>query len=138
MKKNKSNKNYHSLNHSKFILTYHIIFVCKYRQKLLIRYGDYIKQVMFEISKNYDFTIKEMEVDKDHIHLMIESVPKLSPSMIVRVLKQQSTKRIWNDYYGQMKHYFWHEHTFWTDGYFVSTIGEVSSKTLKHYIENQG
>lgn len=32
----------------------------------------------------------------------------------------------------------WHEYTFWTDGYFVSTIGEVSSKTLKHYIENQG
>lgn len=37
-----------------------------------------------------------------------------------------------------MKKYFWHENTFWTDGYFVSTIGEVSSKTLKHYIENQG
>ena len=112
--------------------------MCKYRQKLLIKYGEIVKQIMFDISKKYDFVIKEMEVDKDHIHLMIESEPKVSPLMIVRVLKQQSTKRIWGDYNSQMKKYFWHENTFWTDGYFVSTIGEVSSKTLKNYIENQG
>ena len=128
MKKNKSNPNYKSKNHSKYLLTYHFIFVCKYRQKLLIKYGEIVKQIMFDISKKYDFVIKEMEVDKDHIHLMIESEPKVSPLMIVRVLKQQSTKRIWGDYNSQMKTYFWHENTFWTDGYFVSTIGEVSSK----------
>lgn len=46
---------------------------------------------MFDISKKYDFTIKEMEVDKDHIHLMIESEPKVSSLMIVRVLEQQCT-----------------------------------------------
>ena len=110
----------------------------KIKQKLLIKYGEIVKQIMFDISKKYDFVIKEMEVDKDHIHLMIESEPKVSPLMIVRVLKQQSTKRIWGDYNSQMKKYFWHENTFLTDGYFVSTIGEVSSKTLKNYIENQG
>ena len=79
MRKNKPNKNYQSLNHSKFILVYHIIFVCKYRKKLLIKYGKDIKQIMFDISKKYDFDIKEMEVDKDHIHMMINSVPKISP-----------------------------------------------------------
>ena len=63
MSGNKTNKNYKSRNHSKFILTYHIIFVCKYRKKLLIRYGEDIKQTMYNISKRYDFTIKEMEVD---------------------------------------------------------------------------
>ena len=69
--KNKSNKIYHSKNHSKFILTYHIIFVCKYREKVLSIFGEYIKQIMFDISKKYDFEIKEMEVDKDHIHMMV-------------------------------------------------------------------
>lgn len=138
MKKNKINKNYKSLNHSKFILTYHIIFTCKYRKKLLVRYGNDIKQIMFDISKKYDFIIKEMEVDKDHIHLMIDSVPKLSPLMIVRILKQQSTIEIWRMHSKELKRYYWVENTFWTDGYFASTIGEVSSKTLKHYIENQG
>ena len=138
MRKNKPNKNYKSKNHSKFILTYHIIFTCKYRKKLLIKYGEDIKQIMFDISKKYDFEIKEMEVDKDHIHMMISLVPKISPLQIVRVLKQQSTIEIWKMYRNELKKQYWAEHTFWTDGYFCSTIGEVSSETLKHYIQNQG
>ena len=138
MKKNKPNKNYKSKNHSKFILTYHIIFVCKYRKKLLIKYGEDVKQIMYDISKRYDFDIKEMEVDKDHIHMMISSVPKISPLQIVRVLKQQSTIQMWRRYASELKKQYWKGNTFWTDGYFCSTIGEVSSKTLKHYIQNQG
>lgn len=138
MKKNKLNKNYKSKNHSKFILTYHIIFVCKYKKKLLIKYGEDVKQIMYDISKRYDFDIKEMEVDKDHIHMMISSVPKISPLQIVRVLKQQSTIQMWRRYSSELKKQYWKENTFWTDGYFCSTIGEVSSKTLKHYIQNQG
>ena len=138
MRKNKPNKNYQSKNHSKFILTYHIIFTCKYRKKLLIKYGEDIKQIMFDISKKYDFEIKEMEVDKDHIHMMISSVPKIFPLQIVRVLKQQSTIEIWKMYRNELKKQYRVENTFWTDGYFCSTIGEVSSETLKHYIQNQG
>ena len=138
MKKNKLNKNYKSKNHSKFILTYHIIFVCKYRKKLLTKYGEDVKQIMYDISKRYDFDIKEMEVDKDHIHMMISSVPKTSPLQIVRVLKQQSTIQMWRRYASELKKQYWKENTFWTDGYFCSTIGEVNSKTLKHYIQNQG
>ena len=138
MRKNKPNKNYISKNHSKFILTYHIIFTCKYRKKLLIKYGEDVKQIMYDISKRYDFDIKEMEVDKDHIHMMISSVPKISPLQIVRVLKQQSTIQMWRRYASELKKQYWKENTFWTDGYFCSTIGEVSSETLKHYIQNQG
>ena len=138
MKKNKLNKNYKSKNHSKFILTYHIIFVCKYRKKLLIKYGEDVKQIMYDISKRYDFDIKEMEVDKDHIHIMISSAPKISPLQIVRMLKQQSTIQMWRRYASELKKQYWKENTFWTDGYFCSTIGEVSSETLKHYIQNQG
>lgn len=138
MKKNKSNPNYERKNHSKYILTYHIIFVCKYRKKILLRHGDDVKQIMFEISKKYNFEIKEMEVDKDHIHMMISSKPKVSPLQIVRVLKQQSTIKMWKMYSKELSKHFWKEHTFWADGYFVSTIGEVSSKTLQHYIQNQG
>ena len=136
--KNMRKNIYKSKNHSKFFLTYHIIFVCKYRKKILIKYGDDIKQIMFDISKNYDFIIREMEVDKDHIHFMIESVPKISPLQIVNALKQQSTIRIWRIYNKELSKIFWKENTFWTDGYFCSTIGEVSSTTLKRYIENQG
>jgi len=130
--------NYKSINHSKYNIKYHLIFVCKYRKKLLIKYGEEIKQIMKDISYRYDFGILEIEVDKDHIHMMIESEPKLSPLMIVRVLKQQSTQIIYGRHRNELKKQFWKENTFWTDGYFCSSIGEVSSETLKRYIENQG
>lgn len=130
--------NYKSINHSKYNIKYHLIFVCKYRKKLLIKYGEEIKQIMKDISYKYDFTILEIEVDKDHIHLMVDSVPKLSPLMIVRVLKQQSTQVIYGRYRNELKKQFWKENAFWTDGYFCSSIGEVSSGVLKRYIENQG
>lgn len=129
---------YKSKNHSKFILRYHIIFVCKYRKKLMIEYGEFVKNTMIDISKKYDSNIIEIEVDKDHIHLMIESEPKISPLMIVRVLKQQTTKMLWRSFSTQLQKHFWKEKTFFTDGYFVSTIGEVSSETLRKYIQNQG
>ena len=65
-------------------------------------------------------------------------VPKISPLQIVRVLKQQFTIQMWRRYASELKKQYWKENTFWTDGYFCSTIGEVSSETLKHYIQNQG
>ena len=104
----------------------------------MIEYGEFVKNTMIDISKKYDFNIIEIEVDKEHIHLMIESEPKISPLMIVRVLKQQTTKILWRTFSLQLQKHFWKERTFFTDGYFVSTIGEVSSETLRKYIQNQG
>ena len=104
----------------------------------MIEYGEFVKNTMIDISKKYDSNIIEIEVDKDHIHLMIESEPKISPLMIVRVLKQQTTKMLWRSFSTQLQKHFWKEKTFFTDGYFVSTIGEVSSETLRKYIQNQG
>jgi putative transposase len=115
-----------------------MIFVCKYRKSLLDELGDKMKSYMFYISQKYDFDILEMEVDGDHLHLMVESEPKISPLQMIRLLKQQSTHMLWLSDGRFLKKHFWKEKTFWTDGYFVSTIGEVSSETLKHYIQNQG
>lgn len=129
---------YNSKNHSKFILRYHIILVCKYRKNLMIQYGEFVKENMLSISQKYDFIILEIEVDKNHIHLLVESEPKVSPLMIIRVLKQQTTIRLWNKFSDKLRKYFWKERTFFTDGYFVSTIGEVSTETLRKYIQNQG
>ena len=129
---------YDSMNHSKFLLRYHIIFVCKYRKKLLMHLGETIKNMMYDISLSSDFIIEEMKVDKDHIHLLLRSVPKLSPLMIVRKLKQETTNRIWKIEPRYLAKHFWKERTFWTDGYFVSTIGEVSEETIRRYIQNQG
>lgn len=132
-------RKYYSKDSCKFLMQYHLIFVCKYRKKLITtKVADDMKQIMFEISQKYDFEIKTMETDLDHIHFLISSTPQISVSQIVRVLKQESTIRIWKLHFNFLKKHFWKEHTFWTDGYFCTTIGDVSQATLQKYIEEQG
>ena len=132
-------KEYISKNHSKFLIKYHIILVCKYRKQLLVGAVEYdMKKIMRHISEMSDFDIEVMETDKDHLHMMVRSEPKLSPLQIVRRLKQMSTSAVWKKYRDFLRHNFYEGQTFWTDGYFVSSIGNVSQETIKKYIENQG
>jgi putative transposase len=80
----------------------------------------------------------EMEVDKNHLHCLVKSEPRISPLAIVRKLKQESTHRIWLAYEKELKRHFWRERTFWSDGYFVCSIGNVSKDTIQRYIQQQG
>ena len=93
-----------------------------------------MKQIMQNISNLSYFDIEVIETDKDHIHMMICSEPKLSPLQIVRRLKQMSTTATWKKH----ENYLYRENTFWADGYFVSSVQNVSQETIKKYIENQG
>ena len=132
-------KEYISKNHSKFLIKYHIILACKYRKQLLVGAVEYdMKKIMRHISEMSDFDIEVMETDKDHLHMMVRSEPKLSPLQIVRRLKQMSISAVWKKYGDFLRHNFYKVQTFWTDGYFVSSIGNVSQETIKKYIENQG
>lgn len=78
---------YTSKNHSKYLLIVHLIFVTKYRKQLLVKYGDEIKTILEDVSKEKSFKIVTMEVDKDHIHLLVNYSPILSVVEIVRHLK---------------------------------------------------
>lgn len=129
---------YRSKNHSKFLLMYHIIFICKYRKKLLTNYSPEIKNIFLDISKDYDFEILEMESNKDHIHLLIESEPKISVLQIVRVLKSKSTIELWKNHSEQLRKDFWYQNMLWSRGYFACTIGNASEDIVRKYIENQG
>ena len=78
-----------SKNRHKYLLQYHIIFVCKYRKKLLVsrQISDDIKQFSDEICQRHSEIIRHMETDKDHIHYMIETEPTMSISKIVNLMK---------------------------------------------------
>ncbi len=73
----------------------------------------------------------EMETNKDHIHFLIKSEPKVSVLAIVRRLKQESTNRLWKTQNGYLKKYYWSENSLWSDGYFASTIGNVSNEAAE-------
>ena len=79
-----------------------------------------------------------METDKDHIHYMIECEPTQSISRIVNILKSYTTYHIWKKYKQLLYKEFWKESTFWNDGYFVCSMGNISESILQKYIENQG
>lgn len=99
---------------------------------LLIGAVEYdMKQIMQNISDLSDFNIEVMVTNKDHIHMMICSEPKLSPLQIVRRLKQMSTTAIWKRHENYLRHVFYKENTFLTDGYFVSSVGNVRQETIK-------
>lgn len=129
---------YEHKNHSKFLLMYYVIFVCKYRKRILEPINAELKQVIHSIEKESDFEILEMETDKDHIHLLVKSEPKVSVVSIVRKLKQETTNKLWKSQGSYLKRYYWREKTLWSDGYFASTIGNVSKVIAEAYIRNQG
>ena len=129
-----------SKNRHKYLLQYHIIFVCKYRKKLLTskQISGEVKQLSHEICQRHNAIIKYMETDEDHIHYMIETEPTMSISKIVQLMKSYTTYHLWEKHHQYLQTQFWKEHTFWTDGYFVCSVGKVSEEVLKRYIENQG
>lgn len=125
-------------NHSKHLLMCDLIFVCKYRKKLLSKLGQDIKTEVEKIADYYGWYIVEQAIDQDHIHLLIRYSPKWSILEIVRLFKQLTTYRIWQNHTHYLSRHFWKERTFWSDGYFSCSIGNVSKETIQKYIQTQG
>ena len=134
-----SDDKYRTFGHAKTRLRYHMIFSTKFRRKCLEKiHDDVISSFKYAESKS-NFKILVMELDKDHIHMLIEFKPKYSIEQVVSRLKQLTTNYLWKIQRDYLKKYYWKQHNIlWTHGYFCSTIGDVSESTLKNYIENQG
>lgn len=128
-------RKYFSKNHAKFLIKYHFIFVVKYRKPLLN--NEICKLLSDYFSNNFsNFSIDFLGFDEDHLHIMVNSEPTISPTQIARKLKQESTYYIWKNV--NLSNHFWKEKTFWTDGYFVCSCGDVSTEIVEKYIQNQG
>lgn len=98
----------------------------------------YTKAQMIEFTKS-KFTIDEIEVDKDHIHILVDSEPTKSPLDFVRLAKMMTTYHAWRSNWTPfLRSIYWKERTLWSDGYFVATTGQASTETIRQYIESQG
>lgn len=97
MRKNKRKLyGFETTNRAKHNLKVHLILVCKYRKRLLIgNMKEEIKNIIYEIESKSDFNIIEMESDIDHIHIMLQHIPRVSISSIVNRIKSITTHRIW-------------------------------------------
>ncbi len=79
----------------------------------------------------------EIGVDKDHVHFLVQSTPDHSPSEIIRTVKSLTARRIFAEH-PEVKKKLWGGE-FWTDGYFVSTVGRNTTESIiREYVKNQG
>jgi len=115
-------KNYRSLNHTEWECKYHVVFIPKYRKKVI--YGEIRRElgdVFRRLAQQRDCEIEEGHLASDHVHMMIVIPPKYAVSQVVGYLKGKSAIHIARTFGGRRRG-FVGEH-FWARGYFVSTVG---------------
>ncbi len=125
-------------SHNVSILMYHFVCVAKYRRLVITNEVDAVlKNVCLEISKRYEIRFLEIGTEEDHVHFLIESVPSYSPTKIVTKIKSIIAREVFS-LVPSVKKQLWGGE-FWTDGYFVSTVGEHANEdVIRQYIKNQG
>lgn len=127
------------LSHNASNLVYHIVCPAKYRRVVIDETVDqHIRQICLEIEKRYDY-IKFLEIgtDNDHVHFLIQSTPNYSPSQLVKIIKSITARQIFVEC-PQVKKKLWGGQ-FWTDGYFVSTVGKNQNEmVIREYVRSQG
>jgi len=126
---------YQKTSNSVYALYYHVILTVKYRKPLITKYESDIKQIINDISKNWQ--VEKMEGDKNHVHLLISTSPNISPAHLIKDIKQKTTYELWQKYGPELGRQFWKKHTFWSRSYFVYSIGSVSKEAIERYIMNQ-
>jgi putative transposase len=107
--------------------------VVKYRKPLLVTYGDQVKAKIQKLSGTR-WRIEKMEVDRDHIHLLIEYGPQISITNIVKSIKSQTTHDLWLNNESELKRQFWKHRTFWGPSFFACSIGNASKEIIAKYI----
>ena len=92
-----------SKNHARFLILSHLIFVWKYRKKLLISYGMRWNSCLRKSLLAQIFLWDASRVAQDHMHCLVKSEPRISPLAIVRKLKQASTIQLWQRHEKELK-----------------------------------
>lgn len=117
---------------------YHIVCVAKYRRVVFSSAVDeQLKETCLEITKRYEVTFLEIGADQDHVHFLVQSVPLYSPKRLVQLIKSLTAREIFRRC-PEVKKQLWGGE-FWTDGYFVGTVGQHSTESvIRQYIQNQG
>lgn len=116
---------------------YHFVWIPKYRHKVFSEpYRTEMKAIIQKIGYDYDIDIIELEIPEDHIHMVVRSEPKMSPSKIMQIVKSISAREFFRLYPDVKRRYFWGG-KLWTQSYFVETIGNANEDTIRAYVQNQ-
>lgn len=121
-----------TLNHTEWECKYHVVFIPKYRRKVI--YGQIraeLRAVFRRLALQKESEIEEGHLAPDHVHMLISIPPKYSVAQVVGFIKGKSAIHIARTY-GERKRNFAGQH-FWARGYFVSTVGRDEQR-VRNYI----
>ncbi len=86
-------------SHSVFLLYYHLVFVVKYRRKVIDDVvSDRLKEIFLYIAPKYNVTLQEWNHDKDHVHILLKSHPNTELSKFINAYKSASSRLIKKEY----------------------------------------
>ncbi|TDS51648.1 REP element-mobilizing transposase RayT [Myroides indicus] len=119
-------------------MLYHLFCPIKYRRNVLSEDVEIsLVEVCNQISERYEIHFVEIGADENHVHFLIQSVPKISVETIVRAVKSITAKEIFR-LHPEVKNQLCGG-SFWTSGYYVNTVGQYGNEdVIKKYIQNQG
>jgi len=124
-----------NLSRSKWLCKYHIVFIPKYRRKIIYyQLRENIQKIIKDLCKWKGIEIIEGHMMPDHIHLLLSIPPKYSVSQIMGYIKGKSSMMIF-ERHANLKYKFGNRH-FWAEGYYVSTVG-LNTATIQKYIREQ-
>jgi len=124
-----------SLNYTRWECNYHIVFIPKYRKKVL--FGQIRKEmgeVFHRLARQKERLIEEGHLMPDHVHMMISIPPKYAVSQVVGFIQGKSAIHIARMYAGGKQNYV--GQPFWARGYFASTVGR-DEQVIRNYIRHQ-
>ena len=127
--------NVESLQHSRWECKYHVVWIPKYRRKVL--YGQlrpHLGEVLRDLARQKECRIEEGHLCADHVHMLILIPPKYAVAQVVGFLKGKSAIHIARVYGGRKRNYTGSH--FWARGYYVSTVGK-DEQVVREYIATQ-
>ena len=122
--------------HTTHRLKYHLVWIPKYRQRELIGpLGRRLYELLKECAEVNNWTIVEMNIQKDHIHLLVQLPPSIAVAQAVQLMKGGSSKKI-REEFPELEEFLWGD-SLWAEGYFAESVGQVTESRIKLYIQNQ-
>ena len=127
---------FRKLSQSIWHCQYHVVWCPKYRYKVLIgRVKEEIKSTLELFCAKLDCEIVELNIQPDHVHLLVMVPPKVSISQLIGTLKGRSAIRAFQKFRDLKVKRYWGNH-FWAKGYCVDTVG-VDAEMIRRYVKYQ-
>ena len=137
MFKKVKDKPYYTNNHSCFLLTVNMVLVTKYRKPVLQgKVRDYVFALIKETMESENIIIREMNGEADHIHILFDYAPDIRLSELINKIKSRTARLVRRDYPVEVGEYYW-KPLFWTNSYFLGSVGSNTTEIVIEYIQNQ-